>query len=147
MIAAIALFLFGGVTAVLSLQLPLGNLRAPGSGFFPFALGLALMALAASQAVQLHLARPKSAAAKGEGRGAVLRVSAFMGAVAVATALLKPLGYAPVCFLLMLSLLWTLGLRKWHVAGLIALVSAAAAQVIFVLWLQIPLPQAGLFGF
>lgn len=49
MTAAIVLFLFGVLTAVLSLQLPIGNLRAPGSGFFPFALGLALMGLAAAQ--------------------------------------------------------------------------------------------------
>ena len=40
MTAAISLFVFGAITAALSLQLPLGTLRMPGSGFFPLALGL-----------------------------------------------------------------------------------------------------------
>lgn len=145
MTAAIALFLFGVLTAVLSLQLPLGNLRMPGSGLFPFALGLALMALAVFQAVQIRLAMPKAAPAA-ESRGATRRVTLFMGAVALATALLKPLGYVPVSFLLMLALLRSLGVR-WQVAGLMALLSAAAAQVVFVVWLKIPLPAAGWFGF
>jgi uncharacterized membrane protein len=70
-----------------------------------------------------------------------------MGAVVLATALLKPLGYAPVAFLLMLALLQTLGVRKWHVSGLIALFSAAASHVVFVMWLNIPLPAAGWLGF
>jgi uncharacterized membrane protein len=146
MTAAIALFLFGVLTAALSLQLPIGNLRAPGSGFFPFALGLVLMALAAGQAIQLLLAKPKPAPAA-EGSGATRRVALFMGAVVLATALLKPLGYAPVAFLLMLALLQTLGVRKWHVSGLIALLSAAASHVVFVVWLKIPLPAAGWLGF
>jgi uncharacterized membrane protein len=146
MTAAIALFLFGVLTAVLSLQLPIGNLRAPGSGFFPFALGLALMALAVGQAVQIRLAKPKSVSPAADS-GATRRVALFMGAVVLATALLKPLGYAPVAFLLMLALLQTLGVRKWHVSGLIALFSAAASHVVFVMWLNIPLPAAGWLGF
>lgn len=145
MTAAIALFLFGGVTVALSLQLPFGSLRMPGSGLFPFALGLALMALAAFQAVQIRLAMPKSAPAA-ESRGATRRVALFMGAVALATALLKTLGYAPVAFLLMLALLRVLGVR-WQTAGLIALISAAASHVVFVVWLKIPLPAAGWPGF
>jgi hypothetical protein len=148
MAAAIALFLFGGMTAMLSLQLPIGNLRVPGSGFFPFALGMVLMALAAAQAMQVRLTQPLAAAEPKAASGdATRQVVLFMLAVALATALLKPIGYAPVCFLLMLALLRILGMRQWHVAGPIALLSAAAAHVVFVTWLQIPLPLAGRFGF
>lgn len=46
MAAGLALLLFGAVTALLSLQLPIGTLRGPGSGLFPLALGLILMGLA-----------------------------------------------------------------------------------------------------
>jgi len=150
--AAITLFLFGVATAALSLQLPLGTLRAPGSGFFPLVLGLLLMGLAASHGIRLHLARPKPAAvpttpappAAASGDGATLRVVLFMGAVAFATALLETLGYALVSFLMMLALLQVLGVRKWHVSGLIALVSAGFSQVVFVHWLKIPLPSGWL---
>jgi hypothetical protein len=148
MIGAIALFLFGSLTALLSLDLPLGTLRAPGSGLFPLVLGLALMGLALTQAVLLrHSAPPTSVgpASSASTDGAKRRVVLFMGAVALATALLAPLGYVAVAFLLMLALLRVLGFRSWYGAALIGLVSAAACEVIFVYWLKIPLPS-GLLG-
>lgn len=152
MTAAIALFVFGAVTAALSLQLPLGTPRMPGTGLFPLALGVMLMGLAATQAVRLYLARPKpvqpapAAAPAPERDGATQRVTLFMGAVVVATALLSTLGYALTSFLLMLALLWVLGVRKPHVAGAIALGSAVVCYFVFVQWLKIPLP-AGVLGF
>jgi hypothetical protein len=155
MTAAIALFLFGAVTAALSLQLTLGTLRAPGSGFFPLVLGVLLMGLAAGHAIRLYLAqarapaepKPSPAPAAEPGRdGATARVVLFMGVVALATALLETLGFALVSFLMMLALLWILGLRKLHIAGPIALASAIVAEVVFVYWLRIPLPS-GLIGF
>jgi len=151
MSAAISLFVFGAITAALSLQLPLGAPRMPGSGFFPLALGLALMALAAGHGIQIYLARPKAAApqtpaapAAPEGDGATRRVVLFVAGVIAAVALLKPLGYVFTSFLLMLVLLQILGLRLWYSAS-IALLSAAASYVVFVRWLKIPLPSGWLF--
>ena len=169
MSAAISLFVFGAITAALSLQLPLGAPRLPGSGFFPLVLGLALMALAAVHCVQLYRARPKAVApqtpaaprtpaapqtpaaprtpaapAAPEGDGATRRVVLFVAGVIAAVALLQPLGYALSSFLLMLVLLQILGLRLWYSAS-IALLSAAASYVVFVRWLKIPLPAGWLF--
>ena len=145
--AAISMFVFGAMTAALSLQLPLGTLRMPGTGFFPLALGLALMALAAGRGVQLYRARPKAAApetpaapAAVEGEGATRRVVLFVCGVIAAVALLQPLGYVLSSFLLMLVLLLILGLRPWYTSAGIAFVSAAACYVVFVFWLKIPLP-------
>lgn len=155
MTAAIALFLFGAVTVVLSLDLPLGTMRMPGSGFFPLILGLTLAVLAAVHGVQLHLAKPQEPPAK-EGpaagvppwrpRDATRRVLLFMGAVALATALLQALGYALTSFLLMMALLQILGMRSWAVRGLIALSTAIACYVVFVRWLMIPLPVGWVGG-
>lgn len=139
--AAIALFAFGAVTALLSLLLHLGTLRAPDSGFFPLVLGAMLMALAAIHGVQLYLAKAPAAPAA---EGSTLKVVLFVASVALATALFDTLGYTLVSFLLMLGLLQVLGVRKWYVCGGIALVSAAAAQVVFVHWLKIPLPAGWL---
>ncbi len=153
MTAAIALFAFGAVTTLLSLMLHLGTLRAPDSGFFPLVLGVLLMVLAAIHGVQLHLAKapappaapaPPVAPAPPAAEGSTLKVVLFVGAVALATALFDTLGYTLVSFLLMLGLLQVLGVRKWYVSGGIALVSAAAAQVVFVHWLKIPLPAGWL---
>jgi len=147
MTAAIALFAFGAITAALSLQYPLGSVRMPGAGFFPLVLGLMLMGLAAGHGARLYLERkPAAAPAAQAGDGATRRVVLFMGAVALATALLQTLGYAAVSFLMMLALLQVLGLRDWRTSGLIALGSAAASYVVFVHWLKIPLP-AGWIGF
>ena len=149
--AAISMFVFGAITAALSLQLPLGELRMPGTGFFPLALGLALMALAAGHGVQLYRARPKAAAPETPaappapgGDGATRRVALFVAGVVAAVALLQPLGYALSSFLLMLVLLQILGLRLWYSAS-IALLSAAASYVVFLRWLKIPLPSGWLF--
>jgi len=143
MTAAIVLFLFGGIIALLSLQLPIGALRGPGSGFFPLVLGLILMGLAACHVVQLHLSgrKPTTGAEEGGPAGSTRRVLRFLGAVAIATALLEPLGYPLVSFLLMLALLWSLGLKRWHVSGLIAILTAGASYLLFVQWLKIPLPK------
>jgi uncharacterized membrane protein len=155
MTAAITLFLFGAVTAALSLQYPIGTLRAPGSGLYPLALGLLLLGLAAGHVIRLYLARakapaepkvPVAPAAESSRAAATWRVVLFMGVVALATALLETLGFALVSFSMMLALLWILGLRKLPVAGLIALASAIASEVVFVYWLRIPLPS-GLIGF
>jgi hypothetical protein len=149
MSAAVALLLFGALTAGLALQLPLGTLRAPGSGFFPFVLGLMLVALAAAELLRTRLARPKPAPAapapSPAEEGAARRVVLFMAVVAVSTALLQPIGYVGSSFLLMLGLLKVLGTR-WGASTLIAALSAAACHVLFVLWLRIPMP-AGPFGF
>jgi len=147
MAAAVALLLFGGITALLSLQLPVGSLRGPGSGFFPLALGLTLMALAGAHILQLHYA-PSTPATEPEAprgpAGSTGRVVRFVGVVAIATALLEPLGYPLVSFLLMLALLQGLGIRRWHVSGLIALLTAGASYLLFVQWLKIPLPKGWL---
>jgi hypothetical protein len=144
MTVAIALFLFGGIIALLSLQLPIGTLRAPGTGFFPLVLGLILMGLAACHVIQLHLSGRKPTTGSEPDRGpggSTQRVLRFMGAVVIATALLEPLGYPLVSFLLMLALLQSLGIRRWHFSGLIAILTAGASYILFVHWLKIPLPK------
>lgn len=154
MTAAIALFVFGALTAALSLQLPIGTPRMPGTGLFPLVLGVLLMGLAATHAVRHFLARPKPAPAPPGApaappptrEGTTRRVALFMGAVVLATALLTTLGYPLTSFLLMLALLWVLGIRKPHVAGPIALGSAIVCYFVFVQWLKIPLPS-GILGF
>lgn len=155
MTAAICLFLFGAATAAAALQLTLGTLRAPGSGFFPLVLGVLLMGLAAGHGIRLYLARPEAPAqpkppvapaAESRRAAGTWRVILFMGVVALATALLETVGFALVSFFMMLGLLWILGSRKLGVAGPIALATAVLSELVFVRWLHIPLP-AGWLGF
>jgi hypothetical protein len=159
MTAAVAQLLLGAITAALSLQLPLGTFRLPGSGLFPLALGLLLALLSAIQVARLLLARraaaaavapqpaaPQPAAAKpAEPQGATRRVALFIAVVAASIALLQPIGYVFSSLLLMLGLLRVLEVR-WRVALPVAALAAAGAHVLFVLWLKIPMPP-GPLGF
>jgi putative tricarboxylic transport membrane protein len=144
MAAGLLLFLFGGIATLLSLQLPIGSLRGPGSGLFPLALGAILMGLAACHLLHLQLSRRASTAkteAPATPAGDIRRVLLFLGVVGLATALLEPLGYPLVTFLLMAALLELLGLRQRRVSLVIALLAAGASYLLFVKWLQIPLPK------
>ncbi len=143
MLPGALLLLLGGVTALASLQLPLGTLHRPGSGFFPLILGVLLMVLAAGHLAQTWGSTSgwMSAAPASVGWGSVGRVLLFLGAIALATALLEPLGFPLMAFLLMVALLEILGVRRRRDSVLIALCTAIAAYVLFVHWLQIPLPR------
>jgi putative tricarboxylic transport membrane protein len=147
MAPALLLLLFGVVTAGLSLQIRVGTLRAPGSGFFPFYLGLLLILLAAIHLAQLwREGRSLPAGDQGAGtQGSWQRVLIFLGATVLATGLLTVLGYPLAAFLLMALLLYILGVRRWVHVVVIALCAAGVSYALFVRWLQIPLPMAG-FG-
>jgi putative tricarboxylic transport membrane protein len=147
MTAGMLLLLFGAVTVGLSLQIRVGTLRAPGSGFFPFYLGLLLILLAAIHLAQLWRGT-RSLPGGDEGaasRGSWQRVLLFLAAIALGTGLLPVLGYPLVAFLLMVLLLHILGVRGWSRLVAIALCTAGVCYVLFVRWLQIPLPTAA-FG-
>lgn len=147
MAASVLLIFVGGITTLLSLQLPLGTLHMPGSGFFPFFLGLMLMGLAALQTLLLWWragAGTAESPAEGKAEGSARQVLIFMGIIALATALLDPLGFPLVAFLLMVALLKLLGLRRWRDSALIAFLTAGASYILFVRWLQIPMPKGWL---
>jgi hypothetical protein len=145
MTAAIVQLLFGAATVVLSLQLPLGTLRLPGTGFFPLVLGLLLMGLAAAQGIRLRLAQAPAKPPAPPVEGAARRVALFIGVVALAIVLLQPAGYVAAMLVLMVGLLRVLGVA-WGTSALIAACSALASHFVFVRWLGIPMP-AGPLGF
>jgi Tripartite tricarboxylate transporter TctB family len=147
MTPAVLLLLFGMFTAGLSLQIRVGTLRSPGSGFFPFYLGLLLIVLAAIRLAQLWREgrSPPGGDQGAAAQGSWHRVLLFLGATVLATGLLTDLGYPLVAFLLMALLLHILGVRRWVHVVAIALCAAGVSYALFVRWLQIPLPMAG-FG-
>lgn len=143
LLPSLLLLLVGGLTVLAALQLPIGGLRAPGSGLFPLILGLLLMGLSAGHCLRLLGAAPP-APRPGSAPGSApspLRAGLFLGAVVAATALLHGLGFLLTAFLLLLALMEILGVRPRGLALLVALLVAIASHALFVLWLQIPLPK------
>jgi putative tricarboxylic transport membrane protein len=141
---AVVFFLFGAITTTLSLQMPIGSLRAAGSGLFPLGLGILLMVL--SSAVILKALWPadeekKEQVCAEEEPVSALQVVAYLAVIVVTTMLWRTLGYAIVSFLLMLGLLRTLGLKRWPLNLTISFFTAAGSYALFVYALKIPLPK------
>ncbi len=147
LIGGSVVFLFGAVTTIFSLQLPIGTFRRAGDGLFPLCLGLILMFLSLLFVLQVFFRkepRGEDAASGSAIPGSAKQVLLFLGAAALATALLNSLGYLLTALFLMLALLRLLGMKRWVPLALFSLISAGASHLLFVYWLKIPLPRGWL---
>ena len=141
------IFLFGAVTTLLSLGMPIGTFRKSGTGMFPLCLGILLMILSGLFLLQLFLktqaTRKKSAT--GKIPGSAKQLIFFFGTMVLVTLFFNRLGYPLASFLLMVALLRILGVKRWKINLPISFVAAAVCYFLFVQWLKIPLPK-GLIG-
>jgi len=143
-VGAVVVFLFGGVTVLLSLQMPLGTFRMAGTGLFPLCLGILLMILAALYLANLIFttgAGREEGPASGRCATDTRQMLLFLGATFLCLLLVPYLGYPIVSFLLMLLLLRTLGIKRWNALLAISLSTAFISYFLFVRWLKIPLPK------
>lgn len=145
---ALIIFLFGVITVLFSFKMSIGTFRMPGTGMFPLLLGILLMVLSGVFILKISLQNKKIIADKGstsEIQGFPIKLIIFFGAMALATAFFKQLGYPLTSFLLMIALLRTLGNRNWGFIFLLSFLTAVVSYFLFVQWLKIPLPK-GLVG-
>lgn len=143
-IVGIVIFLFGGVTALLSLRMPIGTFRMAGAGLFPLCLGILLMVLSGIFLLRFLLKEWQSAKKEESPSvipGSAMQVLFFMGTMILATLFFKILGYPLVSFLLMVSLLRILGMKRWTFNISLSLIAAIVSYFLFVQWLKIPLPK------
>lgn len=130
-----------GVVCVDSINVGIGTFRFPGSGFFPFWLGVILCLLGLILAVVNRLQGDTGKITdlwKGTQWGRVIWVMMLTLAYSV---LLNKLGYLITTFLL-LVILFCIGERKgvW-VKIAIAVVVILVSYVTFYSWLKVPLPR------
>lgn len=141
-------FLFGGITTVLSWRMPIGTFRMAGSGLFPLCLGILLMIL--SLLYLLSLLFGKKGAPPEQKPDAAIPANApqvlkFLGITVGAVFCLGIFGYPAFCLLIMWLLLWILGVRRPVPLWGISLATAVGSYLLFVRFLKIPLPK-GLIG-
>lgn len=136
----LVLFLFGGATVFLSMGMPLGSLRMPGPGMFPLALGVLLMLLSGVSMVRLVWGQG-AVGPSPSWRPALKGVFCFVGAMALCILLLGLLGYPLASLLLLLVLFRLMGSRAWGLNTALALGVAGISYLVFVRWLQVPLPR------
>ena len=143
-IGCMVLLLFGMVTIILALRMPLGTFRMAGTGLFPFCLGILLMLLSGFLLLKRYLQARKKTEEKGRGvsmTGSPGTLAFFFGSMIFSTLFFNTFGYPLVSFLLMASLLRILGMKRWGLNLLISVMTAAGCYFLFVRWLQIPLPK------
>ena len=142
--SGVVLFLFGLITTIFSLGMPVGSFRAAGSGLFPLCLGLLLMGLSLLFIGKSFWGRPKPVepvVGIEEKVGSPRRILLFIGLLVLITFFFNILGYPLASFLLMSGLLWVLGVKRLGFNWGLSLVTATGSYFLFVHWLKIPLPK------
>ena len=136
-VAALALAL-GAVAIFESAKLPLGTIRNPGEGFFPWWTSVVIVLLALVLLTQALTSRPS---ANQQAPGRIAKVTALLLVLAAYTFLLDSLGYLLCTFLLVLFMLRATDTQRWPVALSMALLTAVGSYVVFAIWLSVPLPR------
>ena len=142
-IVGVVIFLFGAITVLLSLRMPIGTFRAAGTGMFPLILGILLMILSGVFILKIFFQGREGQVKKAsiESSGSPMQLILFLGTMVLATLFFNRLGYPLVSFLLILGLLRILGMKRWGLNILISVVTAVGSYFLFVQWLNIPMPK------
>ena len=147
-IVGIVIFLFGVITTLFSLKMPIGTFRMAGTGMFPLFLGILLTILSAAFILRIFFRSKEEQAKKEasiESSESPIQLTLFLGAMVLATLFFNQLGYPLTSFLLMVALLRILGIKRWGQNILISVATAVGSYFLFVKWLDIPM-QKGWIG-
>lgn len=121
----------------------LDSLASPGPGVFPLATGLALLLLAAGQAITDATRRRRDTTPRAPGYRSPYqrRAPLFMVVLLVAYAVgISVLGFLAASFLLVVLASKLMGADGWWKPALLAAVVTIAVHLTFVAWLGIPFP-------
>jgi hypothetical protein len=135
---------FSLIVVKLSLDLGVGTLARPGSGFLPGLAAACMFVLASVVFISSLGARKKSRLFMVP--GGVLRVLCILFALISYALVLERIGFLIAAFLLMSAMLFGIGKQKVIVVFLFSVLSSFGAFALFQLWLKTPLPK-GFLGF
>jgi putative tricarboxylic transport membrane protein len=145
-LATVILFALSVFTIQQSVELSLMDRLGPGPGFFPFWLALLAALLSLLLFADVQRTRPEGPAVPLLPEGPARRqVWLIMVAIAVAAALMEPLGFRLTMLLFNGGLLLAMGERRWWAVALFAIVGSFGVFHVFNNWLDVVLP-VGLLG-
>jgi hypothetical protein len=149
LLATIGFAVFGILTALGSLQLRVGTVTSPSSGFFPFVGGSLLALVSTYLALVLWYQRgrgrepePDRSRAASVPRG---NTWLLMVCLLAYTAVFTPLGFSLSTFLLLLVLFRLNGANSWPATILYSLITVAFCYLVFAYWFQVYFPP-GILG-
>lgn len=147
-LGAMCLFIFGLLTTILSMRMPIGNFRAAGTGLFPFFLGILLMILSLIYMLKIFLTKNVRETEEKDtfsGESVKKQVVLFLIVVGVTVFLLERIGFLLFSFLLMVGLMYVLGVKRVIFNLVFSAGTAIFSYMLFVRWLKIPLPRGFLW--
>jgi len=138
--------LFSVVTCLQASRLKMGGLHEPGSGFFPFAIGLLTGILALIALFQSIRTKGEKEAAVREESFRWWNIVVILGALIAYALSLEKVGFLINTFLFMLLLLKVVEPQTWKRAIGVGLITAIASDLVFNLILGAQIPS-GILGF
>ena len=144
-IVAIGLAAFGAIWAIMALDLTYMGDFAPGSGFLPFWLGLALTVLSLVFLVRRWRSRRQMAEAEVE-PGDWMKPAVVAAGLAICVSAIPWLGFVPAVGCYLIALLKLLEHRSWTQSLAVGIGAPVVLSVLMGTWLGVPLPT-GPLGF
>lgn len=141
----------GIVLCIGSINANLGNLRIPGTGFFPFIIG-ALLALFGSIVVIFAISKRRANDENVKSEKSIVNWNKFLFPSLTLlillgyALLLEYLGFLLTTFLCLLALFKLSEPQKWLMPLVISAGVVILSYLVFVVWLRNPFPR-GIFGF
>ena len=135
--------IFSILICIESYRLGIGSFHAPGTGFFPFWVGMVFGMLSLVLLVLTFIREGKRVGIteKIQWRSIILVLaSLFLYAV-----VLEKIGFVVSTLLFIGALLMIIERKKWHIVVIIAILSTLAFYIVFQVWLQSNLPK-GILG-
>jgi hypothetical protein len=142
---AAGLAAFGAIWAIMALDLTYMGEFAPGSGFLPFWLGLALTLLSLTFLARRWRSRSRTVEARIEPSDLIKPVVVATG-LAICVAAIPWLGFVPAVSCYLVALLKWLEHRSWVQSLAVGVGTPIVLSITMGTWLGVPLP-AGPLGF
>ncbi len=144
--AASLVFIAIGLYVVLEARnLTLFTEMGPGSGFFPFWIGLIFMLLSAIWLGQVSL-QPDEHMEEDfiPSQAALVRILSIVVALVLFSALVGTVGFQLLMFCFLLFLLIALGRQKPLITALVSLAGSFGVYYVFTQWLDVHLPESSI---
>jgi putative tricarboxylic transport membrane protein len=147
LVTGVVLLVLAGYVIFEAWQMPPSGTFGPGSGFFPFWLGILLAGLSLILVVGAAV-RPKDSTdvSPFPARQALFAVAKVLGGLILFTLLMETMGFIVNTFIFVVYLMKVVPRERWWMAILIAVATTACLYIVFQVLLGITLPR-NMFGF
>lgn len=147
LITGVVLLVLAGYVIYEAWLMPPSGTFGPGSGFFPFWLGIILAGLSLILVVGAAV-RPKDSTdvSPFPARQALFAVAKVLGGLILFTLLMETMGFIVNTFIFVVYLMKVVQRERWWMVLLIAVATTACLYIVFQVLLGITLPR-NMFGF